>query len=242
MGIQEIDARDSIVITSENARLGCIHTVFLSDKESIELTIPAGIRNGQVMRLKGKGHCGQSTGRCGDLYLTVWIEGERRESTGSAKKQSIEDKQSRKKQLLVVLALGLALVAALAALATQISFRQNSATPGPLDSSSTNNLKQNKRDAGSSMVDEYTEDDTHANSDLNSVKELDSEYTEWDDSSINEETLEKLCEAGVFGNSVGSGRDYTKSIIQARMTVGNTTLRDYRQLRDWFLKNCPDGW
>lgn len=47
---------------------------FTVNGKSIRITIPAGIENGQVIKLKGHGAAGLNGGPAGDLYLTFSIE------------------------------------------------------------------------------------------------------------------------------------------------------------------------
>ncbi len=51
----------------------CYGTGYISSKKTIEVTIPAGIDNGQSIRIQGKGEPGTNGGRRGDLLVTVMI-------------------------------------------------------------------------------------------------------------------------------------------------------------------------
>jgi hypothetical protein len=44
------------------------------DSKAFVITIPAGVRHGQVMRLRGVGNGNRTGGRAGDLYLKVEIK------------------------------------------------------------------------------------------------------------------------------------------------------------------------
>ncbi len=49
------------------------HTLTVNGK-NIRITIPAGIKDGQVIRLKGKGGAGMNGGQNGDLFITVLVD------------------------------------------------------------------------------------------------------------------------------------------------------------------------
>lgn len=51
----------------------CYGTGYISSKKTIEVTIPAGIDNGQSIRIQGKGEPGTNGGPRGDLLVTVMI-------------------------------------------------------------------------------------------------------------------------------------------------------------------------
>ena len=51
----------------------CYGTGYVSSKKTIEVTIPAGIDNGQSIRIQGKGEPGTNGGPRGDLLVTVMI-------------------------------------------------------------------------------------------------------------------------------------------------------------------------
>ena len=64
----------------------------------------------------------------------------------------------------------------------------------------------------------------------------------WDDKTINQETLDSLCQTGMFGNMTnGRGYGYMMYIMQGRVAMGNTTTADYNRLKNWFASNCSDG-
>lgn len=69
------DLHAGITITFEEAALGCdkLLTIDGSRKEQLQVHIPAGIDEGQSVRLKGKGYSGIKGGREGDLLLKVHI-------------------------------------------------------------------------------------------------------------------------------------------------------------------------
>lgn len=49
------------------------HTLTVNGK-NIRITIPAGIKDGQVIKLKGKGGPGSQGGKAGDLFITILID------------------------------------------------------------------------------------------------------------------------------------------------------------------------
>lgn len=51
----------------------CYGTGYISSKKKIEVTIPAGIDNGQCVRIQGKGEPGSNGGQRGDLLVAVMI-------------------------------------------------------------------------------------------------------------------------------------------------------------------------
>ncbi len=68
------DLEDSIVISPELARIGgkIRYSCRKNDKE-LFVTIPANIRAGRQLRLKGMGETGQAGGEAGDLYMTIRV-------------------------------------------------------------------------------------------------------------------------------------------------------------------------
>ena len=71
------DLHSEITISFEDAVSGCDRTIHLSDSngstQSLQVHIPAGIDEGQKVRLKGQGHPGVYGGSSGDLFLKVHI-------------------------------------------------------------------------------------------------------------------------------------------------------------------------
>jgi curved DNA-binding protein len=71
------DMVDSAQIDLLQASQGCVlHLAFVEagERRELEVTIPAGVRSGQKLRLRGKGGKGQRGGEDGDLYLHVGIK------------------------------------------------------------------------------------------------------------------------------------------------------------------------
>lgn len=76
-GRQGGDQSAEITIPLEDAFRGTTRTVTLTDqlgqKRSLRVKIPAGVTEGQQIRLGGQGEAGRGGGRAGDLYLKVNI-------------------------------------------------------------------------------------------------------------------------------------------------------------------------
>jgi DnaJ-class molecular chaperone len=68
------DRRFSLSIGFVEAATGGRRRLQLSPEESLEVTIPAGIETGQVLRLKGKGGPGLGGGEPGDALIEVTVE------------------------------------------------------------------------------------------------------------------------------------------------------------------------
>jgi len=72
------DIEGDIMVTLEEAARGSVRTVNVTHgdrKESHQVKIPAGIAEGQKLRLAGKGESGSGGGENGDLYLRVRLAG-----------------------------------------------------------------------------------------------------------------------------------------------------------------------
>ena len=73
-----LDLTSSITIDLAEAVYGCEKTLRFQDEEgktqNISVKIPAGIDEGQKIRLKGKGRKNPTGGRAGDLYIEVHVE------------------------------------------------------------------------------------------------------------------------------------------------------------------------
>jgi len=67
------DATASVRITLEEAALGVGKRVALSTGKAVEVKVPAGIQDGQQIRLKGQGFPGQGGGPAGDAHVTVQV-------------------------------------------------------------------------------------------------------------------------------------------------------------------------
>ena len=69
------DIKSNITISFEEAAYGCSKRIYFDGDtvHTLEVKIPAGIDEGQSVRLKGKGHAGKNGVPAGDLYLKVHI-------------------------------------------------------------------------------------------------------------------------------------------------------------------------
>jgi curved DNA-binding protein len=69
---ENLDLEQKIYITFRTALVGGKELIHLQNRESVDIKIPAGIRDGEKLRLKGKGK--KSGARKGDLFLIVSIQ------------------------------------------------------------------------------------------------------------------------------------------------------------------------
>jgi curved DNA-binding protein len=68
-----LDAEASINLSFAEAFRGCERTLAVND-ERVQVRIPAGVKPGSRLRLKGKGNLQPGTGRRGDLYLNLQVQ------------------------------------------------------------------------------------------------------------------------------------------------------------------------
>ncbi|MEX1316215.1 MAG: J domain-containing protein [Synechococcaceae cyanobacterium] len=68
-----LDAEASIRLSLGEAFRGCERTLAVNE-ERVAVRIPAGVKPGSRLRLKGKGNLQPGTGRRGDLYLTIQLQ------------------------------------------------------------------------------------------------------------------------------------------------------------------------
>jgi DnaJ-class molecular chaperone len=68
------DLRYHLEVTFLDAVRGAKRRVTMPDGQPIELTVPAGVRDGQTLRLRGKGGPGHGKGPPGDAYVTIAVK------------------------------------------------------------------------------------------------------------------------------------------------------------------------
>jgi curved DNA-binding protein len=68
-----LDAEASLKVSLAEAFRGCERHLQVN-QERVQVRIPAGVRDGSRLRLKGKGNMQPSAGRRGDLYLTIKLD------------------------------------------------------------------------------------------------------------------------------------------------------------------------
>ncbi|MEB3270878.1 MAG: J domain-containing protein [Synechococcus sp.] len=69
----QLDAEATLAISYSDAFRGCERTLAVNE-ERVQVRIPAGVKDGSRLRLKGKGNLQPGTGRRGDLYLTLQLQ------------------------------------------------------------------------------------------------------------------------------------------------------------------------
>jgi curved DNA-binding protein len=67
-----LDAEATLNVSFGEAFRGCERPIFVNE-ERVQVRIPAGVRDGSRLRLKGKGKQQPTTGRRGDLYLNLQL-------------------------------------------------------------------------------------------------------------------------------------------------------------------------
>ena len=68
-----LDAEAAVKVSFQEAFRGGERTLSVND-ERVQVRIPAGVKNGSRLRLKGKGNLQPGTGRRGDLYLNLEVQ------------------------------------------------------------------------------------------------------------------------------------------------------------------------
>ncbi|MCP9772746.1 DnaJ domain-containing protein [Synechococcus sp. Tobar12-5m-g] len=68
-----LDAEATINLSFADAFRGCERTLAVNE-ERVQVRVPAGVKNGSRLRLKGKGNLQPGTGRRGDLYLNLKLQ------------------------------------------------------------------------------------------------------------------------------------------------------------------------
>ena len=64
----------TVTVTQEQAAQGCRITAGYVDGQRLEITVPAGTKDGSVLRCRGLGQPGSNGGRNGDLLVTVRVQ------------------------------------------------------------------------------------------------------------------------------------------------------------------------
>jgi DnaJ-class molecular chaperone len=67
------DFTAQVTVSFEEAANGGTRRVVLQNGEQIDVKIPAGLKDGQVVRVKGRGGAGRAGGTNGDILLTVAV-------------------------------------------------------------------------------------------------------------------------------------------------------------------------
>lgn len=70
---QPEDIRATLAISAEEARLGASRVINLPGGRSATVTVPAGVRDGEELRLPGQGNASGSEGTSGDLILRISV-------------------------------------------------------------------------------------------------------------------------------------------------------------------------
>jgi curved DNA-binding protein len=68
-----LDAEATLNLSFADAFRGCERTLAVNE-ERVQVRVPAGVKNGSRLRLKGKGNLQPGTGRRGDLYLSLNVQ------------------------------------------------------------------------------------------------------------------------------------------------------------------------
>ena len=69
----DLDAEVNLNLSFSDAFRGCERTLAVNE-ERVQVRIPAGVKEGSRLRLKGKGNLQPGTGRRGDLYLNLRLQ------------------------------------------------------------------------------------------------------------------------------------------------------------------------
>ena len=69
----DLDIRGSAILTKAEAAAGCTKTVQVAPNKALNVSFPAGVRNGAVIRLAGAGNLDAVTGKTGNALITVMV-------------------------------------------------------------------------------------------------------------------------------------------------------------------------
>lgn len=67
------DAQYSLTVSFLDAANGTVRRLTLPDGKTLDVTIPAGLRDGHILRLKGQGHPGYGEGPPGDALVEITV-------------------------------------------------------------------------------------------------------------------------------------------------------------------------
>ncbi len=67
------DVQYSLTVDFLDAARGAVRRLTLPDGRTLDVTIPAGLRDGHVLRLKGQGRPGRGTGAAGDALVEISV-------------------------------------------------------------------------------------------------------------------------------------------------------------------------
>jgi DnaJ-class molecular chaperone len=68
------DAHYSLAVAFVDAIRGAKKRVVMGDGRTLDISIPAGLREGQTLRLRGQGHPGNGSGGAGDVLVLIHVE------------------------------------------------------------------------------------------------------------------------------------------------------------------------
>jgi hypothetical protein len=70
--VPSLDACHTLFLSTQELAQGTVRTIVV-DTEKFDVTIPAGLKPGAKLRMRGKGNSSQNSGVRGDLYLIIQI-------------------------------------------------------------------------------------------------------------------------------------------------------------------------
>ena len=71
---KKLDIRAELNITAKEAKNGCQKTVVITDYKKLSVTVPPGIKDGNVLRLKGAGKEDPATGKKGTVFVHIMLK------------------------------------------------------------------------------------------------------------------------------------------------------------------------